>query len=99
MNEPRYAIDQAGHRERERLASIEAVLDPWEIPQFEAVGIKEGWNCLEIGAGGGSIAKWFCKRVGPIGKVVATDLDTRFIELIEEPNLVVRKHDITVDGL
>ena len=99
MKEPRYAIDQAWHRERERLASLEAVFDPWEIPQFEAVGIKEGWNCLEIGAGGGSIAEWFCKRVGPTGKVVATDLDTRFVELIEERNLEVRKHDIAVDEL
>jgi SAM-dependent methyltransferase len=99
MTESRYAIDQAWHRERERLASIEAALDPWEIPQIEAVGIKEGWNCLEIGAGGGSMTEWFCKRVGPTGKVVATDLDTRFVEAIEEPNLEVRKHDIAVDKL
>ena len=99
MEKSKYAIDQAWHRERKRLASIEVVLDPLEITLFEAVGVKEGWSCLEVGAGGGSIAEWFCRRVGPTGKVVATDLDTRFVEVIEERNLEVRKHDIAVDEL
>ena len=61
--------------------------------------IEEGWHCLEVGAGGGSIAEWLCKRVGPTGHVVATDLQTKFIEAINEPNLEVRKHDIVVDEL
>ena len=34
---------------------------------------------LEIGAGGGSIARWLAERVGPTGSVLATDIDPRFI--------------------
>jgi SAM-dependent methyltransferase len=45
------------------------------------------------------IAEWLCKHVGPTGHVVATDLQTKFIEAINEPNLEVRKHDIAADDL
>jgi hypothetical protein len=31
--------------------------------------------------------------------VVATDLQTKFLEAIDAPNLKVRKHDITKDGV
>jgi 2-polyprenyl-3-methyl-5-hydroxy-6-metoxy-1,4-benzoquinol methylase len=36
-------------------------------------------RCLEVGAGAGSIATWMASEVGPDGKVVALDLDTRFL--------------------
>src|SRR5262249_19189994 len=32
-------------------------------------------------------------------RVVATDLETAFLEAIDEPNLEVRRHDITIDEL
>ena len=99
MTEPQYVLDNAWHRERERLAALENALDPWEIRQIEEVGITEGWHCLEVGAGGGSMARWLSKRVGLRGKVVATDNDTRFIEVLKEPNLESRTHNIAVDEL
>jgi trans-aconitate methyltransferase len=52
-----------------------------------------------VGAGGGSIARWLAERVGPTGIVVATDIDTRFLDGQELPNLEVRRHDITRDAL
>ena len=58
-----------------------------------------GWRCLEVGAGGGSIARWLAQRVGPRGHVLATDVDTRFLEALAGPNLVVRRHDVTADPL
>jgi len=94
-----YLFDEATRAERERLAAIEAGLDPFSIECLQTVGVGEGWRCLEIGAGGGSIAEWLCRRVGPNGKVVATDLQTKFLETIAAPNLEVRKHDITADEL
>src|SRR5262249_37819277 len=59
----------------------------------------QGWHCLEVGAGAGPIAEWLCHRVGTNGKVVATDLQTKFLETIEAPNLEVRRHDVTADDL
>lgn len=50
-------------------------------------------------AGGGSIAAWLCQRVGPQGTVLATDIDTRFVEALNYPNLTVRRHHIAQDQL
>ena len=94
-----YLFTHEDKAERERLAAIEAGLDPNTIECLEKIGVGEGWRCLEVGAGAGSIAEWLCRRVGPRGKVVATDLQTKFLEAIVAPNLEVRKHDITKEEL
>ena len=94
-----YRFDHAWKEERARLAGIEATFDPWTIRSIEATNPQHGWCCLEVGAGGGSIAEWLCKRVGATGRVVATDLETKFLEAIGSANLEVRKHDIVSDEL
>jgi len=92
-----YIFDHQWKQERERLASMEALLDPFTIECLQALGISQGWCCLEIGGGGGSIGEWLCRRVGTAGKVIATDLETKFLAAIEAPNLEVRRHDIRQD--
>lgn len=94
-----YVFDQAWEKERERLANLESWLDPGTIRHLEEIGVSEGWRCLEVGAGEGSVTRWLCGRVGPRGRVVATDLDTRFLEAIDDPALEVRRHDIMSDAL
>ena len=54
---------------------------------------------MEVGAGGGSIARWLSERVGPSGQVVATDIDVRFLEHLTADNIQVRSHDIQNDDL
>jgi SAM-dependent methyltransferase len=94
-----YLFSHEDKTERERLAAIESGLDPFTIDCLQKIGVAEGWRCLEIGAGAGSIATWLCGRVGPSGMVVATDLQTKFLEAIDSSNLEVRKHDISKDEL
>ena len=94
-----YLFSHEDQRERERLAAIEAVGDPFTIECLESIGVGDGWNCLEIGAGGGSMTEWLCNRVGPEGRVVATDLQTKFLEAIDAANLEVRRHDISEEDL
>jgi SAM-dependent methyltransferase len=94
-----YAFDNAWTRARERLRGLEQLLDPSTIRHLQALGVGNGWRCLEVGAGGGSIAEWLCRRVGPTGVVMATDLDTRFLEALAFPNLEVRRHDIGEEDL
>ena len=94
-----YVFDNAWQMERERLAGLEATFDPGTIRHLEAIGVAEGWRCLEIGGGGGSIAEWLGSRVGSRGSVLATDVNTRFLDALSLPNLEVRKHDILVDEL
>jgi SAM-dependent methyltransferase len=94
-----YVFDQASETERRRLLELEAWLDPGTIRHLETIGVAPGWHCLEVGAGEGSIARWLCARVGPSGRVVATDLDTRFLDVLEDPGLEVRRHDVVSDPL
>jgi SAM-dependent methyltransferase len=95
----RYSFDNAWVNARQRLLGIEARYDPGTIRHLETIGVGDGWHCLEIGGGGGSIAEWLCRRVGPRGRVVATDVDTRFLEALDYANLEVRKHNIVTDAL
>jgi SAM-dependent methyltransferase len=94
-----YVFDNEWEKERERLAGLEALYDPGTIRHLESIGISAGWRCLEIGGGGGSIVRWLCARVGSNGSVLATDINTRFLDALHEPNLEVRKHDIVNDDL
>ena len=63
------------------------------------MAIWPGWRCLEVGGGGGSIARWLCQQVGAQGQVVATDIDTRFLDELDLPNLEVLRHDAVNDAL
>lgn len=94
-----YVFDNGWEQERERLSGIEGQLDPGTTRHLDAIGVSAGWTCLEIGGGGGSISAWLCHRVGKNGRVVATDLDTRFLDALHEPNLEVLRHDIVADDL
>lgn len=97
MSSSTYLYDQGWRSERERLAGIEAMWDPGSRSLIGRLGITQGWRCLEVGGGGGALTEWMCERVGPAGRVLATDLDTRFLEAIESPALEVRRHDIVND--
>jgi 2-polyprenyl-3-methyl-5-hydroxy-6-metoxy-1,4-benzoquinol methylase len=94
-----YQLDNAWEHARTRLAALELVHDPATIRHLEATGVGPGWACLEVGAGGGSITRWLCDRVGPAGSVRAVDLDTRFVEGIEAGNLTVDCLDLTASEL
>lgn len=94
-----YQFDHQWEQERARLGALEAVFDPCSRRCIEAVQPREGWRCLEVGAGGGSVAEWLCSVVGSEGTVVATDLETQFVSAIDAPNLEVREHDIVSDPL
>lgn len=85
--------------ELNRLRLVEEIYDPTTIRHLEIIRASEGWNCLEVGAGAGSVAQWLATRVGHTGKVVATDIDTRFLRQISVPNLEIRRHDIIKDDL
>jgi SAM-dependent methyltransferase len=98
-----YGFDHAWEGERDRMALAELFLDPVTVRHLELLGVSEGWRCLEVGAGAGSVARWLCRRVGASGRVLATDIDTRVVEalaaedLCREGSLEVRRHDIVAD--
>jgi SAM-dependent methyltransferase len=95
----RYQIDRDRDQARHRLTLKEGIQDPTTISILQRIGVSEGWRCLEVGAGGGSIAAWLCGQVGPEGEVVATDIETRFLDQLDLPNLTVLQHDLAADEL
>jgi predicted O-methyltransferase YrrM len=97
--QPGYAYDNALAEQGERLRTLESLFDAGTIAELEARGVGPGRHCLEVGAGGGSIAMWLADRVAPDGKVVATDLDTTLLDGLSHPNLEVRVHDVLEDEL
>ncbi|MGH9038980.1 MAG: class I SAM-dependent methyltransferase [Acidimicrobiia bacterium] len=94
-----YIFDNSDEREAERLAGIQAAFDPGTFRHLAELGVGEGWRCLEVGAGAGSVAKWLCERVGEKGSVVATDINTVLIDDLDLPNLEVRQHDLQTEDL
>jgi SAM-dependent methyltransferase len=96
-----YVYDHTWTEERIRLAGLEAALDSGTREHLKRLGVGPGRRCLEVGAGGGAVAFWLAQRVAPGGKVLATDLETDFLdaEAAHHPGLEVLKHDITADEL
>ena len=85
--------------EQQRLALMSALLDPVERAHIDRLGVRPGWRCLELGCGNGSIAQALAERVAPTGRVVASDIDLRYIADLQVPCLEVRKIDILQDAI
>ena len=94
-----YPLDNAWEHAQRRLRALERIYDPASTRRLESLGVGPGWRCLEVGAGGGSIARWLCSKVGPTGRVLAVDLDTRFVADIRAVNLDVARLDVTTAEL
>lgn len=94
-----YVFANASPQAPVRLNLLSTLYDDGSKKYLEAVGVSEGWRCLEIGAGQGSIAAWLSDRVGRAGLIVATDLDTRMLDKLKRPNVSVLGHDISSDPL
>jgi SAM-dependent methyltransferase len=86
--------DSQRSKEFERLQAIEQIFDPASQRRILSTRITENWRCLEVGAGAGSMTRWLAEAVGASGKVVAVDLDTRFVADIDQPNVEVLEADV-----
>jgi ubiquinone/menaquinone biosynthesis C-methylase UbiE len=94
-----YLLDNAGREAPARFNALTALFDSGTIRHFENCGVGSGWQCLEIGGGGGSITSWLAARVGSTGRVVATDIDPRFLKALNHPHVEVWQHNIVSDPL
>ncbi|CQR64625.1 methyltransferase domain-containing protein [Streptomyces leeuwenhoekii] len=88
------------HRQPEAADGFDAaaaLFDPTTFRHLEALGIGPGWRCWEVGAGGTSVVSWLAKKVGPTGRVVATDIDISRLAPVARPPVQVRPHDVGVE--
>jgi SAM-dependent methyltransferase len=94
-----YALDNAWEHAQRRLVLLEQHLDPMTQRRVDRLGIGVGSQCLEVGGGGGSVARWLCERVGSTGRVLATDINIQFLKGIALGQLEARQHDVTAEDL
>jgi SAM-dependent methyltransferase len=89
-----YVYDTAFEDERARLAGMEAQWDPGTFRHIEALGLPPDASCWEIGAGAGSVAAWLAERSG---RLLVTDVDTRFVDRLAAEHVTVERHDVVAD--
>jgi SAM-dependent methyltransferase len=94
-----YVLDPAWHAERERLTSLTSLYDATTLHLAEQLGLAPGWHCADLGAGTGSVAVALARRVGPEGSVLAVDTDTRFLDVLADDVLMVRRQDVAAEPL
>ncbi|HLM21563.1 MAG TPA: class I SAM-dependent methyltransferase [Propionibacteriaceae bacterium] len=90
----RYILDNASAVEYERLDLMSKILDPWTQGYLGMLGVGEGWHCLELGGGNGSIAEWLAAAVGRSGSVTSIDINPVLLELSPAQNLSVQQMDL-----
>jgi SAM-dependent methyltransferase len=96
-----YLLSQQGSPDLEgsRLRLLQEFHDPLTIRQLDAIGVGEGWRCLDVGAGGGSVTRMLAERVGSTGSVLAVDLDISLLEALATDRIEVCRHDLLSDPL
>ncbi|MFE9024098.1 methyltransferase domain-containing protein [Streptomyces sp. NPDC007808] len=92
-----YLLDNRQSAAGEQGDAVGPLFDPTTFRHLEGFGIGPGWRCWEVGAGGTSVVSWMAKKVGPTGKVIATDLDTSRLVAAARPPVEVRVHDVVTE--
>lgn len=93
-----YSSSAIGHgvpAELRRLHALEQAWDPYSISRLSRLPFRDDWQCLDLGAGAGSIARWLAART-PRGGTTATDIDTRFLPA-DAPRIRTLRHDARRD--
>ncbi|MEU6251627.1 methyltransferase domain-containing protein [Streptomyces sp. NPDC047043] len=89
-----YLLDNGQREANERFDAFATLFDPTTFRHLAGFGVGPGWRCWEVGAGGTSVVSWLAKKVGPTGKVVASDIDTSLLASVARPPVDVRVHDV-----
>lgn len=95
-----YSSSFLGHdvpSEHDRLRTLEAYADPYTFAIIDRLGLPDNIECLELGAGAGSVARYLSSRFAA-GHVTATDTDIRFLNPAPG-NVRVIRHDAARDPM
>ncbi|MGW3468170.1 class I SAM-dependent methyltransferase [Saccharopolyspora sp. NPDC000995] len=94
-----YLFDNAADQAQSRFSALETCYDPVSRGNLQRLDVRSGWNCLEVGGGGGSLGAWLADTVGSTGQVLLTDIAPRVEPANRRANLTVKQHDIVNDDL
>lgn len=96
-----YLLDNRQTEAGIRFRALGELFDPVTFRHIDRLGITEGMRCWEVGAGGPTVPSGLAVRVGPTGRVVATDIDTSWTEAARDTDtggvIEVLRHDVAAD--
>jgi SAM-dependent methyltransferase len=92
----RYLLDNRQPEAVQRFGALSELFDAVTLGHAFRLGLTERWSCWEAGAGGPSVPAALAAAVGPGGRVLATDLDPRWLSGLPAP-VEVRRHELGVD--
>ncbi|NMH98032.1 methyltransferase domain-containing protein [Pseudonocardia sp. K10HN5] len=93
-----YLLDNRARAAGRRFEAIAELFDASTLRHLDGVGLTAGWRCWEVGAGGPSVVRALGERVGPGGRVLATDIDVSWVGAAAGPTVEVRRHDVAADA-
>jgi SAM-dependent methyltransferase len=91
-----YLLTNAETQAGDRFSALSALYDTMTLESFEKAGIKQGWRCWEVGAGGPSVALGMALQCLPGGFVLATDIDISWTQQANQ-TFEVRQHDAALE--
>ncbi|MGW0839950.1 methyltransferase domain-containing protein [Streptomyces sp. NPDC002787] len=93
-----YLLDHRQGETEQRSDPFATLFDLTTFRHMEDFGLGSGWRCWEVGAGGTSVVSWLAKKVGPTGKVMATDTDISWaVPSVTRPPVEALVHHVGVD--
>jgi SAM-dependent methyltransferase len=90
-----YLLTNQRAEARQRFDALAELFDASTFRHLTEVGLGSGWRVWEVGAGGPSVPTWLAGQVGATGRVLATDIDTRWLD--GTPGVEVVRHDVGTD--
>jgi hypothetical protein len=91
----RYLLDNARVEAGERFGWLAELFDGVTRGHVDRLGLRPGWRCWEVGAGGRSVPEALAATVGPTGYVLATDINPAWLD--PHGGYEVRRHDVVAD--
>lgn len=74
------------------LSPLETFLDPVTRAELDEISVGEGWHCVDLAAGSGSVTRMLSEAAGPTGRVVAIDQDVHILTAL--PNVDIYQQAI-----
>jgi len=70
----------------------------WQMPVrvMDEIGVKPGMTVADVGAGDGWFTFYLAERVGPLGRVIAEDIDAQALKVVREKSAQERVSNVFV---
>ncbi len=89
-DELQHYVLPSGHAGRDRLRVLASATEGGTSRLLDEVGVAAEMACLDVGCGGGDVARLLAARVGPGGRVVGIDLDAALVGIAAEEARALR---------